>query len=109
MGVDCSSLTKKDMGVDCISLNKKDMGVDCISLNKKDMGLDCSSLNKKDMGFNCSSLNKKDMGLHSLVPRPWLLPSPDGLVTQLQKFVLMGGVMSVLIEVSKILQALKAV
>ena len=42
----------------------------------------------------------------SLVPRPWLLP---GLATQVQKLVLMGGVMSVLIEVNKILQALNAV
>ena len=38
-------------------------------------------------------------------------PSPHGLVTQVQKLVLMGGVMSVLIdsEVNKILQALNAV
>ena len=36
-------------------------------------------------------------------------PSPDGLATQVQKLVLMGGVMSVLIEVTKILQALNAV
>ena len=49
------------------------------------------------------------MRYFSLVPRPWLLPSPDSLATQLQKLVLMGGVLSVLMEVSKILQALKAV
>ena len=28
----------------------------------------------------------------SLVPRPWLLPSPDGLATQVQKVVSVAGV-----------------